>query len=598
MKILIVAQAPADGAQQYGANVIHAPELLSGTPDELGRFLVAHSADVLVHPGPVATDALCLWRAGRGDATLIVLSGVPATNNDLWRRLRIRQHNFPSDSDRYDTALTLAERLWNDEQIRSVAVVPSRPTRRVTLVGAGAVNLVTALHLARGGHEVVMIDAAPDPRAGADWTRYGCTRGGGDGRMFTLTEADSYNGRARDRFGMPNHLLGRGIAEHGWRIAPAAAADAAERQWATDFHDMPVWLAESYNADIFRVSQRAATLWEHLITTTPELFDKHTGYQDGILRLYDDAEYFAWQVARNDGVGATRRVLSREEVAEEYPALSDACAEGAVVAGMDVIGFTVNIHRFVAELVGILERLGVEFQWNRRVHGIRWAAPGIARGLDTDEGLVTGSHVVLSPGAYGGDLLRGTASADEIQGMLGAWLTVPNVEPALEHSVKIARKGHRAEESNITLADDGAGNAMLICGSGYGWTGRDPGNIDPAELESLFEAVADTLRAYFPRAYDSAVAAGTLTSSRRYCVRPWTASCLGVFEQVRTVTGESLVITGGHNTGGFAQSPAIAEAVAAAIEGRDHEMHRRYAPGRLARFYRSEGRTSAASPSR
>jgi D-amino-acid dehydrogenase len=588
VKILLVAPQPAAGrAPKFGANVDYAPQLLSATGDELGNALVQARADVLIHPGPVDTETLRMWRDARGDAVLLVLSGVPANDGDLWRRLRIRQHNLPADSGRYEAVLMLGERLWNDEQVRSVVLPLGRRTRQVTLVGAGAVNLITALRLAQAGNEITVIDAAPDPRADADWTRYGCTHGGGDGRMFTLTEADSYNSRARNQSGAPNDLLWRGISDHGWRVTPAGAADAGERQWADDFHNMPAWLAESYNADIFRISQRAATLWEELIKTTPALFDKHTGYRDGILRLYNDAEYFAWHVARNDMVGATRRLLTREEVAEDYPALADACAGGAVAAGLEVIGFTVNIHRFVAELIRLLERLGVEFQWNRRVRGIRWSRPGVAVGLDTDEGLLTGTHLVVSPGAYGRDLLRGTAAQDEIQGMLGAWLTVPNVEPVLGHSLKIARKGHRAEESNVTLGDDGAGTATLICGSGYGWTGRNPGNIDAAELESLFDAVADTLRNYFPRAYESALATGTLISSRRYCVRPWTASCLGIFEQVPTTTGHSLLVTGGHNTGGFAQSPAIAEAVGAAIDGRDHEMHRHYAPGRLARFYRS-----------
>ena len=66
----------------------------------------------------------------------------------------------------------------------------------VVLVGAGIVNLVTALYLVRHGYEVTVYDRAPDPRADAPWSAYGCTRGGGDGRMFTLTEADSYHHRS------------------------------------------------------------------------------------------------------------------------------------------------------------------------------------------------------------------------------------------------------------------------------------------------------------------------------------------------------------------------------------------------------------------
>jgi D-amino-acid dehydrogenase len=55
----------------------------------------------------------------------------------------------------------------------------------VALVGAGIVNLITALDLARHGYDVAVYDQAPDPRSGADWAAYGRTRGGGDGRPPT-----------------------------------------------------------------------------------------------------------------------------------------------------------------------------------------------------------------------------------------------------------------------------------------------------------------------------------------------------------------------------------------------------------------------------
>jgi glycine/D-amino acid oxidase-like deaminating enzyme len=151
--------------------------------------------------------------------------------------------------------------------------------------------------------------------------------------------------------------------------------------------------------------------------------------------------------------------------------------------------------------------------------------------------------------------------------------------------VKIAREGHRAEETNVTLATDQFGAPILVCGSGYGWTGLNPHNIDSAELDVLFEALEDTLRQFFPKAHTAARVAGTLDTGKQLCVRPWTASCLGVFERVETAGGGMLIVTGGHNTGGFAQSPVVAEAVLAAFEGREHPMHTRYDPRRLERFY-------------
>jgi D-amino-acid dehydrogenase len=64
-------------------------------------------------------------------------------------------------------------------------------------------------------------------------------------------------------------------------------------------------------------------------------------------------------------------------------------------------------------------------------------------------------------------------------------------------------------------------------------------------------------------------------------VRPWTATGLGIFESTRTDQDGSFIITGGHNTGGFAQAPAVAMAVLASLERRSHLMHTLYHPNRL-----------------
>jgi D-amino-acid dehydrogenase len=397
--------------------------------------------------------------------------------------------------------------------------------------------------------------------------------------MFTLTEADSYNSRAWPG----NDLLLRPVSAHGWRIAKPGNLSAAEQRWADDFHRMPGWLADSYNTDIFDMNRTGGTGWANLVESDPGLFGAATGYRDGILRLFTDEEYFHWHVARNDRVGATRRVLTPREVSDRYPALADACAAGTVAGGLEVAGFTVNIHGFLARLVDLLAAEGVRFRWQTAVTGIHRGETGQVDGLVTAAGVVRSDHYVLSPGVYGDSLLRGTQSHERIQGMLGVWLTVPNVEPRLAHSVKIARKGHDAEETNVTLGTGESGEPVLICGAGYGWTGLDPGNIDSTELEAVYDALKDTIRRFFPESY--AAARDTLDHSRRVCVRPWTSSCLGVFETVPAAGGGVLTVTGGHNTGGFTQAPVVADAVLAAFEGRSHRMHTRYHPRRLERFY-------------
>jgi glycine/D-amino acid oxidase-like deaminating enzyme len=576
--LILVAGAPPE-PDRSGPAVEHRPDLVGADPEAVAAALAARVPDVYVaarEPGP---DALARWRAAAGAAPLLAVTDSPGTDSpgtdSGYARHGIARLRL--DTLAYPEVLAAAERAWNDLVSRPpVRRPPPAGPGTVTVVGAGVVNLVTALGLVRAGHAVTVYDRAPDPRAGADWTAYGCSRGGGDGRMFTLTEADSYNDRSWAADGRSNGLLDRPVSGYGWRVLDPARCGERERQWAADFHRVPPWLAASFNADIFAVNQAAAPLWDRLIEKRPELFG--AGYQDGILRLYSDAAYFRRHIERNRRVGAVRRVLDPAEVAADYPALAAACAGGALAGGMEVTGFTVDIHGFLGRLVTLLERLGVEFRWGVPVSAVRWA-DGTVDGVQVPDGVVRSRHYVLSPGAYGHQLLAGTDTAGEIQGMLGVWLTVPNTRPRLGRSLKVARAGHKAEETNVTVGTDAAGEPVLICGSGYGWTGLDPTNIDPAELEELYRALEDTVRTLFPHT------TGDLTPTRRLCVRPWTASCLGVFEQVPVRGGGLLVVTGGHNTGGFAQAPVIAEAVRDALAGRTHPMHTRYHPARLRRFY-------------
>jgi glycine/D-amino acid oxidase-like deaminating enzyme len=590
--VLILLTYPHDdiAAAASSGNIVYRPDLAAAPADAVAQALESRKPDVLVTRYEVPPAVLAAWRTARPDAPLLVVHvgvGEAAGEATCSGQREDGVGHFRITHRRADdtvAALRIAERIWN-EALSTAPPVRASTDRSVTLVGGGIVNLITALHLVRHGYEVTLYDRTPDPRGNAHWTAYGCTRGGGDGRMFTLTEADSYNSRAWRPDGTSNDLLGRSISDHGWLVSKPGDLLERERRWAEEFQRIPSWLADSYNDDIFAVNKAARGRWAGLIESDPKLFDDSTGYRQGILRLYTEVDYFRWHISRNDRVGAIRQVLTPRRVRAEYPALDDACTAGTIVGGIEVLGFTVNVHKFVGQLVTMLELEGVQFHWDAPVTRIHWAESGIVEAIETVRGAVRSQHYVLSPGAYGDELLQGTSSYGQIQGMLGVWLTVPNIEPRLENSVKIAREGHRAEETNVTLATDQFGAPILVCGSGYGWTGLNPHNIDSAELDVLFEALEDTLRQFFPKAHTAARVAGTLDTGKQLCVRPWTASCLGVFERVETAGGGMLIVTGGHNTGGFAQSPVVAEAVLAAFEGREHPMHTRYDPRRLERFY-------------
>ena len=567
MAVLIVC--PLSGMNVEHANshgLTYLPELADA---ELPATLEALCSRVLIARRTPRPAALSAWRAALPSGPLIL---VTVDDRDPGGQVAgISVHRCAADADGA-SIVARAERLWALACLPRRAAGPAVRGRTVTLVGAGIVNLITALQLCRAGFAVRVFDACPDPRSGAHWTRYGCTSGGENARMFTVTEADVYHPfyGAGTQFGVP-------ASAGGWQIrATHPAPDPAERGWLDEHRSFPGWLGAGYAADIYRFNREAGRWWQRLRRDLPELFED-VFLRDGIVRLYSSGAHVQADIARHRRLHLPIRVYSPAEAARHHPALADACATGQVAGAIEVPGFTVNVHDLIARLLSTLEREGAGLTWNTEISGVHWR-DGRACGLETPAGRVMSDHYVLSPGVPIGDLLRGTAAQGTIQGVAGVWLTLPNVNPPLRQSLKIARHDHLANDTNITVAPD-----AIILGSGYGWTGADPRAIDPTELALVSDALHDTAQRFFPKAY---AALESPDDAIRYCVRPWTASSLGVFEIHPAGGGGVLVVTGGHNTGGFAQAPAVAAAVLAALRGRRHRMHALYHPDRMRRVLR------------
>jgi D-amino-acid dehydrogenase len=217
---------------------------------------------------------------------------------------------------------------------------------------------------------------------------------------------------------------------------------------------------------------------------------------------------------------------------------------------------------------------------------------GVVGGVVVNGELMKSDHYFLSPGVYGAELLNGTLSDNKVHGVLGAWISFPNLAPRLQRSLKISRPGHLANSGNIIPAKSREGEDILIFGSGFGYVGRDLANIDEAQMDALFASMEDYIEHLFPAAYRQAMDSGQLRASRRYCIRPWTASSLGVFEMKKAHNG-LLVVASGHNTGGFSQGPGVARATLDALQGRLHPMHTLYHPRRFEDFWAAR----AAAPS-
>jgi D-amino-acid dehydrogenase len=482
---------------------------------------------------------------------------------------------MPPSADLLARALAAAERAFQREKLTAEFPSPSRLNDResVLLVGLGIVNLITAHRLVRAGYEVTAIDAGPDPRDDLDWMQYGCSRGGGDARMYSMTEADDYHDKTLD-FEPTNDYFRSSVSKGGWLLCEPGAA---EREWVAEFERVPPWLARSYTGDILALNRASGELWDRWLESEPELFAEMRLTQD-VLRLYSCRTQLKESIERQVMVGSMQRVYSPSAVREEFPALAGT-HEKALVGGIMVRGFTLQVHKLMTRLLDDLEQAGADLRFLSPVSQLLRNGSGAVTGAVTDGAVLQRDHYVLSLGVEASNVTPPPALRNQVHGVLGAWVTLPNLEPRLTHSLKIARRYHLAEDANVTVASEG-GSEVLYFGSGYGYTGSDR-QIDESELKMMLDAVLDSVRTYFPAAWEAAGKDG-LAETFRYCIRPWTASNLGIFAAEPTLQQGLAVWTGGHNTGGFAQAPVVADAVVAALVGDYHEMHSAYMPGRQA----------------
>jgi len=403
--------------------------------------------------------------------------------------------------------------------------------------------------------------------------------------MFTFTEMDNYNNQ--DFGGSAPGWMRVPVTGRGWLARRGRGFSAAEQAWIEEFESVPSWLARAYNDDVFAFAVEAGHEWAALRADYPELFSG-VMLTDSILRLYSDPGQLAGSLARHQRIGALGRELTPAELAAEFPAFAGPLREKFLAGGFLVPGFTVNIHQFAKQLIAFLAGRGVRFHWRTPVTRVRRDGSGQVSGFGCGFPLPAGSHLVASPGVGGQALLDGSPCAGKIHGVLGGWMRISNANTRLGLSLKVARRGHVTEDANVTVARDADGREILIVGSGYGYLGDCTGGApapDAAELAAVRQGILDTVEGLF-------LGCGPLPASShrgdnygfKYCVRPWTATSLGLYHAETSAHGGLYIITGGHNTGGFAQSPAIARAVLASLRGEVHPMHALYHPNRLAAF--------------
>ncbi len=587
MKIVVgLSLSPQLEQLLLGDNVNYRPDLEFKGANAVEGMLEIVVPDVFISRAIPNTSALRLWRAGAGvDRSLLVVCVAEEHPTELPDGILV-QWVAPASEEAELEAFKVAERFGRPRPSTG-AVSPKLPNRqRVLMIGAGAVNLVTAMHLVNVGYNVELVEAGPDPRSPYEWRKHGCTFGGEDARIFSLNESRQHHFRGLDRpAGGPRYYRTH-IAEDGWLYKPDLSLTADDRRWIREAERIPTWLLKEFNQEIISFNQESEPLWRHLFTNYPQILE-NAGFCKNLLRVYASRERYEKALLTERAIGAAREEISSEDLAVRYPSLAEAVAGGYIRGALEVVGFSVNIHRFCRNIVSWLEEQGVGFRWETKVSDVVRDGRGEVTGIRYAHGTLEADHFVASLGAFPGKLVEGAASAGQLKPMIGMWLTLPDTSPELDVPIKVTRSGFAAagssEGANVIAGLDHAGKKVIHISSGHGFIGSDASDLDPRALAELGRAVEETAQSLFPSKYAAAVDAKLVTEVQRFCIRPWTASGLGLFEVSQARDG-MFILTGGHNTGGFAQSPAVARAVESALRGQPHPMHVLYHPERLTNF--------------
>jgi D-amino-acid dehydrogenase len=567
-------------------NVIHRPDLATRGPTAAAAEIDALRADVLIARAAQAAEIDAIRRA-LPPARLphVVVCAVASAS---------RPSDLPADCSLVTAAswqqaeheaFVLAEALCRPKA-ESAPHAASGTPRNVVLVGAGVVNLVTALLLRERGHAVTMYDRMADPLQCADSPAHaGASFGGKDARIFSFNESRHHLANSLVPDEAPDGRFRRRIAQDGWLSCAFQSLSEADRRWVRHLEAVPPWAALQYGNDIVRFNQDSDAAWRRLFSLHPELLaDAH--YVGRLLRVYpSDAALAHAEVAERE-IGAVIARLGCDELLAQEPSLAQAVERGALAGALRVRGFSINLHRFARNLIRLLLRLGVRLHWQHRLEDIRRDAAGEVRQLVINGRRIAVRDGVICPGAYGHVIGGGLDGLRSIGAMVGMWVTLPNDGVPLATPLKVRRRGFgsaaAAQGANVVPARDASGRPVLHISSGHGFIGVDARRIDRADLHELARCAQQTAEDLFPDKFRRARDSGLLAEPPAFCVRPWTPSGLGVLEMQPTAAGGCLVFSGGHNTGGFAQSPAVADAVACALEGRPHAMHTLYHPRRFA----------------
>jgi D-amino-acid dehydrogenase len=394
-------------------------------------------------------------------------------------------------------------------------------SKRILIIGAGAIGLSAAYHCVRKGHRVTVVE------------RYGPNRSGcsfGNAGMI-----------------VPSHfvpLAAPGMVKLGlkWMLNPESPFYIKPRLNGELFD----WSLKFWRASNTEHVRRSAPLLRDLSFASRALFEEFAKQPDqdidlvtrGLLMLcktqhgLDEEAQFA---AKANALGVPAEVLNAAQVAKLDPGVTMTVA-GAVYFPKDA-HFTPA--RYLAVLQSRAEQLGVEFQWNTEVSGLKFTDGKITT-VETLHGEFHADEVILCGGSWSPHLAHDLGLNIPIQAGKGYSLTLtqPRELPQLCSIFTEARMAVTPMGSSLRF-----GGTMEIAGLNE--------DINPVRVRGIIKAIP----AYFPK-----FEAADFAEVKPWCgLRPCSPDGLPYLG--RTAKYSNLILATGHAMMGMSLSPITGQIV-------------------------------------
>ena len=279
----------------------------------------------------------------------------------------------------------------------------------VVVLGGGVIGVTTAYELLRDGHQVTLIERAPEAAAGASF---------GNAGMIVPGHAFAW---ASPRVPM---ILLRSLWRDDLAFRMGLSTDPAFWRWCARFlGQCTAERARRNTARKHRLATYAQAVLREIVADSGVAFD-HA--ETGMLYLHRSAGSLA-QGTRNMAIlrelGQAQEILTPAEIAARDPALAPAQGKiaGGIYAATDASG---DCRTFTQRLAEIAGARGAALRFGTSITRLDSDGAHIT-GIVTDRGTIVGDAYVLALGVWSPRLLRGLDAWLPVYPVKGYSLTLP-----------------------------------------------------------------------------------------------------------------------------------------------------------------------------